>query len=124
MGCARVDFPIGTALVIVPCKQVHTFFMHFAIDVLFVDADFRVVEALPQLCPNRVSPYIKNARRVIELPPGTIAASGIAPQDKLAVYDCQYPSSTHAGLHPGMMMQLAECLLQKPTDKSTHRQCC
>jgi len=93
MGCARADFPTGTALVINPCKQVHTFFMRFAIDVLFVDSDLCVVQALQQLCPNRVSPYVKSARRVIELPPGTIAASGIARRDMLAVIEAQKPLS-------------------------------
>ncbi len=89
MGRTRLDFPTGTALVITPCKQVHTFFMCFAIDVLFVDADFHVVQVLPQLRPNRVSPHVKSARRVIELPPGTIAASGITRRDMLAVIEAQ-----------------------------------
>jgi len=86
-GLDRDDFPAGSALVIAPCKQVHTWFMRFPIDVLFVDQDGLVLKVVPCLQPYRISPYLKRARMVIELPPGTIGETGTAENDVLNISD-------------------------------------
>lgn len=76
-------FPAGTALLLLPCKQVHTFFMRFPIDVLFIDDQFRVLKTVEYLYPYRISPLVGQARAVIELPPGTITATGTTRNDRL-----------------------------------------
>ena len=43
----------GSALVISPCLAVHTAFMRFAIDVVFLDRDDRVVKVSPEVRPFR-----------------------------------------------------------------------
>ena len=71
----RKEFNPGQALVIRPCKAIHTFFMRFAIDVIFIDRDKRVVKALPHFRPYRLSRMYFRAYAVIELPVGTIESS-------------------------------------------------
>lgn len=57
---------------IVPCPMIHTFFMRFAIDVLFLDRGLRVVRVLEGLKPWRVSPWVFRAHSVLELAGGTL----------------------------------------------------
>ena len=67
----------GAGLWIRPCRQVHMFGMRYAIDVVFLDDADRVVGLTEDLRPWRVSPLVKAARSVIELPAGTIAHTGL-----------------------------------------------
>lgn len=62
-------------LIITSCNQVHTFFMRFTIDCLFLDKSQSVIAVIPNLKPWRISPKIKNAEMVVELPAGTILKS-------------------------------------------------
>lgn len=73
----------GEALVISPCNSVHMFGMRFALDVIFVDADGVVVRAIEDLRPGRFTRIHLRAKRAIELPVGTIAATGTRPGDRL-----------------------------------------
>jgi uncharacterized membrane protein (UPF0127 family) len=73
----------GSALILKPCNSVHTFFMRFAIDVLFVDNKNRVIKTLSNLKPFRFSPLYYNAALVIELPTGTIQESATSTGDIL-----------------------------------------
>ncbi|MFH1458423.1 MAG: DUF192 domain-containing protein [Candidatus Omnitrophota bacterium] len=73
------------ALLITPCNSIHTLFMHFAIDVVFVDKACKVVKTIPYLKPFRITrPYFK-ADFVLELPAGTIASSSTTPGDTLSL---------------------------------------
>ena len=60
---------------IVPCPMIHTFFMKFAIDVLFLDKDLRVVRVLEGLKPWRVSPWVFRAHSVLEFAGGALQGS-------------------------------------------------
>jgi uncharacterized membrane protein (UPF0127 family) len=71
----RSQLPNGEGLVISPCSSVHTFFMRFAIDVIFIDREYRVIRTIPAMRPFRFSPYVRSARQVVELPTGTIERS-------------------------------------------------
>jgi uncharacterized protein len=66
----------GEGLLIDPCSSVHSFFMRFPIDVIFVDRSNTVVGLTPDMAPNRPYAGARRAKYVIELPAGTIAASG------------------------------------------------
>ena len=57
---------------IVPCPMIHTFFMRFPIDVVFLDRDLRVVRAIEGLGPWHVSPWVLGARSVLELAAGEL----------------------------------------------------
>ncbi len=76
--------PSGAALVIEPCTSVHTAFMRFAIDVLYVDRSRHVVKSVANLKPFRMSAVLHGRCSVVELPSGTIAATSTAPGDQLA----------------------------------------
>jgi uncharacterized membrane protein (UPF0127 family) len=62
--------------------SVHTFFMRFPIDVVFLDRGLRVVGVARDLRPWRAA-WRRGARSVVELPAGAAAAAGIAPGDEL-----------------------------------------
>jgi len=79
----RAGLDPGEALLLEPCSSVHTAFMRFAIDVVYVDRAGKVVKVVPELRPFRVSGALRGARSVIELPSGTIAATGTVPGDQL-----------------------------------------
>ncbi len=73
----------GCGLVLKPCNSIHTYFMRFPIDVLFVDKANRVIKTLPGLKPYRLTALYFNAYFVIELPVGLIKASGTSEGDIL-----------------------------------------
>lgn len=66
----------GEALLLDPCKAVHTIGMRYAIDVVFLDAGNRVVRIKPAMKPLR-NAECRAARRVIELRAGEAARLGI-----------------------------------------------
>ena len=65
----------GTALLIRPSNSIHTMFMRFAIDVVYLDRDDIVVKVVRGMKPNRFSWGTLKAKTVIEL------ASGAAPPE-------------------------------------------
>ncbi|MGD2177759.1 MAG: DUF192 domain-containing protein [Anaerolineae bacterium] len=75
----------GEGLLIVPCQSVHTHFMGFPIDVLYVDAAGQVVGLHRTLPPWRFGRFHRRARFVIELPAGTVEATGTELGDRLSV---------------------------------------
>ena len=79
----RSSLEPGEALVIDPCTSVHTAFMRFTIDVVYVDRERRVVKLAPELKPYRMSAILRGGRSVIELPSGTIRETGTAVGDQL-----------------------------------------
>ncbi|MDR1086760.1 MAG: DUF192 domain-containing protein [Endomicrobium sp.] len=54
------------------CKSVHTFFMHFNLDVIFLDRDNRVIKIVKQLKPFRIVLPVKNAVSIVEMPSNAI----------------------------------------------------
>jgi uncharacterized membrane protein (UPF0127 family) len=75
----------GGGLLIIPCRQVHTFGMRFPIDVVFVDEALRVVRLVKRLRPGRLSPFVLRARTALELPEGTIERTGTRSGDSLDI---------------------------------------
>ncbi len=76
----------GHALVIAPCGAIHTWFMRFAIDVLFVAKDGRVVKCAHDVKPWRMAVAL-TAHAAIETPAGTLRRCGAQPGDRL-VLEC------------------------------------
>jgi hypothetical protein len=81
------SLPAGDGLWIRPCRQVHMFWMRYAIDVVFLDAESRVVGLVERLEPGRISPKISAAASVLELPVGTIARAGLAAGTRVDIRD-------------------------------------
>jgi uncharacterized protein len=79
----RKELRFGEALHIVPCNSIHTFFMGFPIDALFLDRDGRIVKLLPGVAPWRTSGIYLRAHSCLELPAGTVAGSGTLQGDEV-----------------------------------------
>lgn len=67
----------GHALAIEPCTSIHTCFMRFPIDVLFVSRDGRAVRAISRLPPWRLTRVYSQAALVVELPAGTLERAAL-----------------------------------------------
>ena len=80
----RNTLPPGCGLVIRPCRAVHTWFMRFPIDVVFIDDDRRIVRIAHRLAPFRTASGGRRARAVIELPAGCADAAGAIEGDRVA----------------------------------------
>ena len=68
----RRKLAVQTGLLLDPCPQIHTCFMRFNIDVIFVDKNNRVIAVMEHLKPWRMTKFYTCARRVLELPEGTL----------------------------------------------------
>jgi len=79
----RRELAAGSGLLIRPCSSIHTCFMAFPIDVLFVDRNDRALQCHAAVPAWRFGPVAPKARYVIELPPGALAASGTQPGDQI-----------------------------------------
>lgn len=79
----RKQFTLEQALVITRCQSVHMFFMHFPIDVVFVNQRQCVVGIVQNLKPFQLSPIFWGADYVIELPLGSVAGSKISKGDQI-----------------------------------------
>jgi len=74
----------GAGLWIVPCESVHTFFMKFAIDLVYLDRQHRVRSVVRALVPWRMSMCLA-AHSILELPPGTIDRTRTEKGDQLVL---------------------------------------
>jgi hypothetical protein len=70
------SLPPDEGMLITPCKSVHTFFMRFPIDVIYLDRDLRVVALFENVPKGKTLPYYKKAYSVLELLTGMIATTG------------------------------------------------
>lgn len=73
------------AVWVVPSHGVHTIGLCFAIDVLYLDAQMRVVHAIENLRPLRIPPIRWNCASVLELPARSIFDSGTQVADQLLI---------------------------------------
>ena len=80
----RGGLPEGHALWIIPCESVHTWFMRFPIDVVYLDRKHRVRKACKAVPPWRVSMCFF-AHSVLELPAGIIDKTRTQRGDQLSV---------------------------------------
>ncbi len=75
----------GQGLLLKPCNSVHTCFMRFSIDVIFLNPAWQIVHIETELAPYKISKIIREAVQVIELPSGTINATGTKAWDYLTL---------------------------------------
>lgn len=79
----RSSLAENEALIIKPCNAIHTFFMCFAIDIIFLDRANRVVALRENMLPFRLTPVYSLAYQVIELPAHTISRSKTQLNDQI-----------------------------------------
>lgn len=69
----RASLPPEEGLWLEPCAMIHTCFMRFPIDAVFLGADLRALKVCPSLKPWRFSPWVPGAKSVLELAPGRLS---------------------------------------------------
>ena len=80
----RRSLPPGEGLLLRPAGSIHTAFMRFPIDAVFLDRDQRVVRLVRSLPPWR-SAAARGARSVLELAAGECDRVGLAVGERLVV---------------------------------------
>jgi len=80
----RSDLGSHEGIYLEPAGSIHTFFMRFAIDAVFLDRDGRVLRVAAALPPWRTA-AARGARAVLELRAGECARRGIAAGDVLEI---------------------------------------
>ena len=82
---SRSGLEPGEGLWIVPCRGVHTWGMRFTIDVLALNEEGVVVDQVSDLKPWRMRLPRRGTAGVLELPSGTLAASGTTLGHRIAL---------------------------------------
>ena len=72
----------SAALILTPCAAVHTAFMRFVIDVVFIDRDGRALKIVSELAPWRIA-WSPLAHSVVELAGGRLRSCDVAVGDRL-----------------------------------------
>jgi hypothetical protein len=80
-------FSPNQALILDPCNCVHTLGMRFSIDILFIDKEWKIIQAICQLQPNRISRMYWSSNKVIELPAGKLGLTHTEAGDQLKFLD-------------------------------------
>jgi hypothetical protein len=93
LGRERLDS--GEGLWIVPCESVHTFFMRFPIDLVYLDRKNRIKKVRSTVGPWRLSACL-SAHSVLELPAGTIRNTQTQPGDTLEFSPASEPDLSAA----------------------------
>ena len=73
-------------LLLTPSSSIHTFFMRFAIDAVFLDRGLRVVGVSQNLRPWKLAGR-RGTRRVLELPAGKTARLAVRPGEQLRLVE-------------------------------------
>lgn len=74
----------GEGMWIIPCEAVHTFFMQFPLDLIYLDRNHRVKKVRINVLPWRVSACL-SAHSILELPSGAISESQTCAGDQLEI---------------------------------------
>ena len=90
----RESLDPSVALILAPCVAVHTAFMRFAIDVVFVDRNSCALKIVRELAPWRIalSPL---AHAVIELAGGSLRSRDVSVGDRLYLATVSQPPIAH-----------------------------
>jgi len=65
--------PSGDGLLLDPCNSIHTFFMRYPLDVVFLGKNNQVVKIIRNLRPWKMTWIYFKARKVLETPSGKLA---------------------------------------------------
>lgn len=69
----------------IPARGIHTFGLTFPIDVIYLDAQLRVVHLIENLGPLRIAPIRLQCQSILELPARSIYGSGTQLGDQLMI---------------------------------------
>lgn len=83
----------GEGILLVPCDAIHTWGMTFDLDVIFLNGSGDVLAVEENLPPRKTCGRVHGARYVLEVPAGTIRATGTAVGDTCSWSRVTAPSS-------------------------------
>ncbi|MFD3157170.1 DUF192 domain-containing protein [Haloimpatiens sp. FM7330] len=66
MGYMFRKKPHYKVIIIKPCNSIHTFFMKFSIDVLFINENMEVIKKIEDLPPGKIIMPVKKSKMVLE----------------------------------------------------------
>ena len=95
----RKSIPEGYGLLFRPAKGVHTHFMRFPIDLIFLDKEDRVTKVREVMPPWRFD--FTSAAGVIEMNPGTARAMDIRAGDQLTLHRAGAPAAAAGAARGG-----------------------
>jgi hypothetical protein len=83
----RSGLPAAQGMLFVPGGSIHTFFMRFAIDAAFLDADGTALRVAERVRPWRVARAPRGTKLVLELAGGEAASCGLVEGARLEPVD-------------------------------------
>ncbi|PKM62841.1 MAG: hypothetical protein CVU97_03345 [Firmicutes bacterium HGW-Firmicutes-21] len=75
----------NNGIILVPCRQIHTFHMKYSIDAVFLAENNTIIHIEHNLVPNRTTKYLKKARSVLEIKGGTAEKYALTVGDALEI---------------------------------------
>ncbi|SHI18942.1 Uncharacterized conserved membrane protein, UPF0127 family [Sporobacter termitidis DSM 10068] len=89
----KPSLPSGQGLLLVPCSSIHTCFMRFTIDVVYLSKDYKVL-GIETIAPWRVGRHVPGTKMVLE------TAAGYAAQLQTgSSLICRQAPAEYSGLH-------------------------
>ncbi|WP_246943550.1 DUF192 domain-containing protein [Bacillus pinisoli] len=79
------ELPQGCGLHLKPCQSIHTYFMNYPIDVVFVNQQLEVVGIVESISPSKATKVYRSAKSVFELPAGTVSRTNTNIGDVLVI---------------------------------------
>lgn len=80
---SRKSLSENEGLIIKPCCSIHTLFMKFPIDVIFVNKKNKIVALYENVKPWRILPIHPTSHYVVELPANTITTQNVMKHDTI-----------------------------------------
>jgi uncharacterized membrane protein (UPF0127 family) len=84
----RPSLPPGEGMLFIPAPSIHSAFMRFTFDAVFLDRELKVLRLAPEIPPWRAR-SARHAKRVLELSAGEIVRRGLQVGDQLAVNEAE-----------------------------------
>jgi len=81
----RTGLEPGDGLLITPCSSIHSMWMRFRFDAVFISREGEVVHLMEDMAPWKMSPMVWKAKSVLVLPSGTVARTGTRTGDRLEI---------------------------------------
>lgn len=75
----RAPLPAGSMMLLTPCNAVHTWFMRYPLDLVFVDRELRVCRVCRHVVPFRMVGGGRGAHAVLEAASGWLTDAWMAP---------------------------------------------
>ena len=76
-------FPPIPGLLLYPCNRIHTFWMNFPLDLIYLDRTGNVLKTVAGFLPAHIGPKVKHSYYILETPAGTIKSAKIETGDHL-----------------------------------------